>query len=480
MRGDRMNRIVFLGICLMLVFLTGPVWGAETWKKVETQIDREKERAEKDAALTEGFVKKDRSALLKELKSLKAQQKQEKKTLESLKRQFQELLKKEEAFTNELTEEHQEVEAVEGTVRSATKEAASLIRDNLITPEYPKRPEMVTALLESRRFPGLQGIQSLMGLYFEELEAGGTITRRSGSFVGPDGRNASGDIIRVGRFTSYYRFPDTTVGFLKPEASGERLIAVPGEAPRTALKAIGAYFDGNTNVLPIDPSGGAVFAQMTEKRDWRDLLEMGGILMWPILFVAGLALLLILELLIVLGTTKANTDKIMDKINALGTRGEWKECEAICEKKKRVPTCRMLRSAMGHLGATQELLENALQEGILKEMPRLERFLPTLGVLAAIAPLLGLLGTVTGMINTFQVITAVGTGDPRMMSGGISEALLTTQFGLTVAIPIMIIHHFLERRVDKIVGDMEEKGTAFAVTMIKSGAVVEGDAESAG
>jgi biopolymer transport protein ExbB len=116
----------------------------------------------------------------------------------------------------------------------------------------------------------------------------------------------------------------------------------------------------------------------------------------------------------------------------------------------------------------------------LKEMPRLERFLPTLGVLAAIAPLLGLLGTVTGMINTFQVITAVGTGDPRMMSGGISEALLTTQFGLTVAIPIMIIHHFLERRVDKIVGDMEEKGTAFAVTMIKSGAVIEEEAESVG
>jgi biopolymer transport protein ExbB len=202
--------------------------------------------------------------------------------------------------------------------------------------------------------------------------------------------------------------------------------------------------------------------------------------MWPIVFVAGLAILIIVERLIVLGTTKADTDKIMKRINDLADKGDWKECQLACEKKSRVPTCRMLKRAIGHIGATQEVLENALQEAILREMPRLERFLPTLGVLAAIAPLLGLLGTVTGMINTFRVITVVGTGDPRMMSGGISEALLTTQFGLVVAIPIMIIHHFLERRVDKIAGDMEEKGTAFAVTMIKSGAVIESGGESAG
>jgi biopolymer transport protein ExbB len=101
-----------------------------------------------------------------------------------------------------------------------------------------------------------------------------------------------------------------------------------------------------------------------------------------------------------------------------------------------------------------------------------------MGVLAAIAPLMGLLGTVTGMINIFRVITVVGTGDPRVMSGGISEALLTTQFGLAVAIPLMIIHHMLERRVDRIVGDMEEKGTAFAVTLMKQGAIKEKEAQS--
>jgi biopolymer transport protein ExbB len=184
-----------------------------------------------------------------------------------------------------------------------------------------------------------------------------------------------------------------------------------------------------------------------------------------------------IERFILLYTTKANTDTITERISKLAESGNWKQAKIACDEQSRVPTCRMLASAVGNVGATQEVLENTLQEAILRETPRLERFLPTLGVLGTIAPLLGLLGTVTGMINTFKVIQAQGAGDPSAMAGGISEALLTTKFGLTVAIPIMLIHHLLSRRVDKIVGDMEEKGTAFAVTMIKTGAVIPSEAE---
>jgi len=101
-------------------------------------------------------------------------------------------------------------------------------------------------------------------------------------------------------------------------------------------------------------------------------------------------------------------------------------------------------------------MENALQEAILNEIPSMERFLSTLGMLAAIAPLLGLLGTVTGMINTFHVINYYGTGDPRMMSGGISEALVTTMLGLSVAIPIMLVHTLLTRKVENTIAQMED------------------------
>jgi biopolymer transport protein ExbB/TolQ len=93
----------------------------------------------------------------------------------------------------------------------------------------------------------------------------------------------------------------------------------------------------------------------------------------------------------------------------------------------------------------------------LREMPRLERGLSVMAALGAIAPLLGLLGTVTGMIRTFNVITVYGTGDPKLMSGGISEALIATKWGLCIAVPTMMLHVFLSRRAASVVSDMEEK-----------------------
>jgi biopolymer transport protein ExbB len=132
----------------------------------------------------------------------------------------------------------------------------------------------------------------------------------------------------------------------------------------------------------------------------------------------------------------------------------------------RFPALRVIGRSIEAAESSKDVLEAALEEAILKEIPPMERFLATLNILAAIAPLLGLLGTVTGMISTFQVITLYGTGDPRMMSGGISEALITTQLGLAVAIPIMVVHHFLQRRVETLLSDMEEKGTAFAAAIL--------------
>ena len=468
--------LLFIGL---MVFITpGFCEQNQSFDKVGAQIDKEAVRAAKDAALTTSLVKKDKNELTAILNKIKKDIQTEQKALGALKEQFTALSKQELELQKQITNEYKEVQDVEGSVRGTLKDAVSMVRDNPITAQDTQRSTMVNAMMESKTFPGMKGIQSLVDLYFDELEKGSKIVSYTGEFIGVDGKVKQGQIIRAGRFTAYVRKADGTIGFLKPEPDGERLIAVAGEIPGSAQKAMDGYFAKTGEVLPIDPSGGAVFAQLAEKTDWRDFMERGGILMWPILILGAVALLLILERLIVLGTTKVNTDKIMEKINASAQNKNWEACKEICRKNKRVPTCNMLTGAMKHIGATQDVLENALQEGLLRQMPKLERFLPTMGVLAAIAPLMGLLGTVTGMINIFRVITVVGTGDPRVMSGGISEALLTTQFGLAVAIPLMIIHHFFERRVDRIVSDMEEKGTAFAVTLIENGDITGNEAQS--
>jgi biopolymer transport protein ExbB len=479
MRNILTKYIVFLGVCLMLATLTGPVFAQDEWQRVERQIDQEKERAEKDAALTERLITMDRSAMQKELAKLKSEEKVKEKARLALINKYNELLQLEAKLEAELVEEEAEVVEVEGQLRTAAKEAESMIRKNLITPEVPERIQIIADLRDPDKVPGLEGIQSLVDVYFDELLRSRSITLRTGDFVGLDGQMTTGRILRAGAFTNYFRSPDGEVGFLQVDEEGNRLTAVTGEVSRADRSAVRSYLDGDSDILPIDMSRGTAFASLTQKVDLLDQFESGGLLMWPILIVACLAALIMIERFFLLYTTKADTDTITERITKLAESGNWKQCLAACEEKSGVPTCRMLKSAVGNVGATQEVLENTLQEAILRETPRLERFLPTLGVLGTIAPLLGLLGTVTGMIDTFRVITAQGTGDPSAMAGGISVALLTTKFGLMVAVPIMLIHHVLSRRVDKIVGDMEEKGTAFAVTMIKAGAVIPSEAESA-
>ncbi len=156
-----------------------------------------------------------------------------------------------------------------------------------------------------------------------------------------------------------------------------------------------------------------------------------------------------------------------DKFMEAAQKADWQACRNLLANNGKSPASRVLARLIKEQGQGPDVLEATLQESMLEEMPRLERYLSTLQVLAVISPLLGLLGTVTGMINTFQVITVFGTGDPRLMSGGISEALVTTQAGLGVAIPIMLIAHFLKRRVAGVLDDMDAKGTAFTALLLR-------------
>jgi biopolymer transport protein ExbB len=231
----------------------------------------------------------------------------------------------------------------------------------------------------------------------------------------------------------------------------------------------------------VDLSGGGALRQITHKPSPWEQIRSGGPVVWPILAIALLALLLVLERIVSLRRVHGNTDRLMDEMNRLASQGDWKACEDLVEgyEDKDWPVLNVLAAGLSGRHEDRETQENILQEAILREVPRLERFLAILAILGAVAPLLGLLGTVTGMIDTFRVITLYGTGDPKMMSGGISEALITTELGLTVAIPIMLFHTFLSRRVDNLVGDMEEKGVALANIIQKerrlNGTAVQGD-----
>ena len=124
------------------------------------------------------------------------------------------------------------------------------------------------------------------------------------------------------------------------------------------------------------------------------------------------------------------------------------------------PLGRILSVYSDKIAQDVETLSLKLDEAILRETPSIERGLITLAILAAVAPMLGLLGTVSGMIETFQSITLFGTGDPKLMSGGISQALVTTELGLAVAIPMLLIHSALSSKSNRLIQILDEESAA--------------------
>ncbi len=185
-----------------------------------------------------------------------------------------------------------------------------------------------------------------------------------------------------------------------------------------------------------------------------ETIQSGGLVMWPILLLALCAILITLERLWNLNLVHTNAEILMIEVDDLIQQGEWEKADERCEKNPGV-VARVMEVILQHKDLTREQMEDRANEVILSCRPSLERFLSGLNIIAAVSPLLGLLGTVTGMIATFLVITQHGTGDPKLMAGGISEALLTTQLGLMVAIPALMAGALLNRWVEHILGDIE-------------------------
>ncbi len=460
----------------ILVFSLFPLCTAFSEPRTESfasRIIEESRQTQQDARYTLSLIQMDRSQLQKERNRLTEQLSAAEEVFRARKETFQNLLDGETILKEAIESEKEEIKNVEDTLYNAAQRAVALIEKSPVSAEQPHRMEQLMPLISKQRFPGIEGVHTLVDIYWSELAASGERKLYEGRFIGPDYSELTGRIIRIGTLTAAFQTRNNDVGYLRT-GENKKYVAVTGDLPWHVSSSLKSYFKGKTLHMPLDISGGTVFEMLSEKKDVADWLNAGGLLIWPLLLIGLVAIVLASERFAFLMRIRTNSDKIMADILGYVDREEWQACRDYCDKNNRFPTCRVLRSVFEHLNVSRETMENAIQEAILRQIPRLERFVATLAVLAAIAPLLGLLGTVTGMINTFQVITLFGTGDPKLMSGGISEALVTTQLGLAVAVPIILMHHFLERRIDKILGDIEEKGNKIVVALLKKGVITEG------
>jgi biopolymer transport protein ExbB len=351
------------------------------------------------------------------------------------------------------------MDELSGAVRMGAGNLKALLAASMLTAWDPGRLDRLKPVLDTTRFPGIDDMKILSDLFLEEGRLTGNVEIKAGTFINDQGEAETWEILTLGGFTAAYRSKGDT-GFLNYSQESNKLYALSALPSWNVQRNLDRYMDGNEDAVYIDVSRGGALRQITHKQTFKDQVKKGGLLVWPILGLGLLALFIGLERTVFLGRVHANTDKVMGKVNTLAADGRWEDCDNMVKNEKKIPVYNVLRTGLGARSEDRETLESILQEAILKELPRLERFLPMLNIMGAVAPLLGLLGTVTGMISTFHVITLYGTGDPRMMSGGISTALVTTMLGLTVAIPIMLVYTFLCRQVEHVIGDMEEKAVA--------------------
>lgn len=445
----------FLLIPLLLLAVTA---GAQDIREAQQKAEADRAAAEQEARAIEERILADHAQLAAVVDSLESRQQSLEAELRDLATRQTAAEQRRQILQDQWSLEELDFRELSGNVRVAARDLESLLRSSPLTATDPGRLDAVGALLREGYFPDLEDISGLADVALDEMKRTGEVAIRQGTFSGRDGRDTEGEILHLGRFTTVYRTADET-GFLLWNPDSMRLTALADPPARPVARQLSRYLAGESGTVPVDLTGGPALRQIARRPSLAKQLQQGGAIVYPLLLIALLALVTAVWKAFHLQRVHANTDSIMVKVNEAVGRGDWNGAEALVDEAacRRTPVARVVRAGLDTRDEPREIQESVLQEAIIHELPVLQRGLAMLAVFGAVAPLLGLLGTVTGMIETFRIITLHGTGDPKLMSGGISEALVTTMIGLAVAIPVMLVHTWLKRRTDHVIGDMEEQ-----------------------
>ena len=281
--------------------------------------------------------------------------------------------------------------------------------------------------------------------------------RIEGRALSPEGILRNGTFLQMGPFLYFATKDGGEAGLIEETQSlNARILPLEGNAANSVARVIAT----GRGQLPIDPSMGDALAVAATEDTFLEHLAKGGIWIYPILLFALAATVVAIGKLIQVFTIRHPKPMVIHDIVRAIREGRQKEAHEIADEQPR-PAREMLVAAVDHADESVEMIEEVMYESMLGTQPRLERYLNVIAVTAATAPLLGLLGTVTGIIKTFRLMTVFGAGDPKPLISGISEALITTELGLVLAIPALVLHALLSRKVAGIMATLEKSAVTF-------------------
>ncbi len=342
-----------------------------------------------------------------------------------------------------------------GVVRQVAGDTRSVVEGSIVSAQHPGRAAPLDVIAQSRKLPTIDQLEELWYLLQHEMTESGKVVRFRTPVVLPDGTHEEREVVRVGVFNALSG-GDFLVFQPPPEGESEgSVVLLPRQPGGRFTRAADGFVDASAGRedAPIDPSKGSILSLLVQAPTARERVDQGGLVGYTIL-VLGLA-----------GGALA-----LWRLFALTMLGRRVRAQAQRDSASPDnPLGRVMQVYEASPDVDTETLELRLDESVMRELPPLERGLTTIRVISVVAPLLGLLGTVTGMIKTFQVITLFGTGDPKMMAAGIAEALVTTMLGLIVAIPLTFLHSLVSDRSKAVVEVLDEQAAGMVARRAEAG-----------
>ena len=317
-----------------------------------------------------------------------------------------------------------------GVTRQYAGELLAASENSVVFYEFPNRPEVLKDIGQEK-VHNLDQLENLWISYFDEIVAGSEIKNFEATITAPNGENIVGEVTRYGLFSASYDGK-----FVKPVSSLNSFQLLAKQPENTFTKTLLKHkrADEYTNVS-IDPTRGFLLSLYLDKANWFERIAQGKSIGFVIIFIGFIGL----------AFSIFKITKLREYSN-----------EVLNDKTDNIPS--KMESLIKD-GASRESKENIIDEFIINYSSKIEWGNNWVKFFAAVAPLLGLLGTVIGMIETFQAITLFGTGDPKQMAGGISQALVTTMLGLIVAAPLLGMYTYLSEKTESIVQVLEEKAS---------------------
>jgi biopolymer transport protein ExbB len=330
-----------------------------------------------------------------------------------------------------------DLEQVFSEFQRASQDLRGQLKKSAISANRPGRATQLSPYSEANFEPDLAAMKKLWLLFTEQMVASSKVVTAVQDVTMLDGSKESLMVTRVAGFSAF-----TAKGALLYLAEREsyQLLANTASDLARRIAAFSQVEQGLVSTL-IDPSGGVLLKRAAETAAWWQIFsDAGGV--GAIIVIIGISGMLIGLLRLLALTRQAKRIELQKQ-----------QLDELSDN----PLGRIMAVADHHQCSNADELARFLDEAILAELPECRKGLGSLAVLAAVAPLLGLLGTVAGMIETFQAITAYGNSDPQVLSSGISQALLTTEFGLIAAVPLMLLHSFLSSKSDAILHVIEHQ-----------------------